>query len=65
MVMVAYLFGFASGDLFACLLLPVGLGCLLVIDWCRCLGCHWGCLFVLLLGCWFAVCSDCLFILRS
>lgn len=24
--MVAYLFGFASGDLFACLLLPVGFG---------------------------------------
>lgn len=26
MVMVAYLFGFASGDLFACLLLPVEFG---------------------------------------
>lgn len=30
--MVAYLFGFASGDLFACLLLPVGFG-LLVGCW--------------------------------
>lgn len=41
MVMVAHLFGFASGDLFACLLFPVGLALVVVcwlVGW---LGCYW------------------------
>lgn len=64
-VMVAYLFGFASGDLFACLLLPVGLVldvvCWLV--WMVVIVIGW--LIVLLWGCWFVGCSGCLFILCS